>query len=555
MSSSEIDASLLELFREDVRAQVQILNNGLVELERSADPRQIEPLMRAAHSVKGAARLVGIDPAVRVAHVMEDCLVAVQQGRLKISSRGIDALLQGTDILAQSAEAAGTNFQAWSSEKQPEIEQLLQQLEHVFAGNTTAVSPAASAPVAATEVALPPVAIAVEAMAPWHVSIAPALDADNLALFQGEVQQSIASVRTGLEPLKKQPAALDKLKEVGDAVRTIRGAALLMQAEPLATIAGSWYGQLQLASSNTSPISESQQQLWETAIQQVEQLAHSVGDSYLDYVAKHESKLKKLANALHATMSDAQSQQLPTEVQQTNNLPTPPAPTIANNTQATPAAPVVNAPLKANAESEEGEERVVRVTAKNLTRLMGLAGESLVEARWLQPFAQSLVNLKREQDRLADVFDELAQSLVHSTHEERNLTYTKELRSRLFQLREGLTHRIQEFESHARRSDDLNSRLYNEVIASRMRPMSDGVQGYPRMVRDISRQLGKAVQFEIQGDSTPVDRDVLEKLDAPLNHILRNALDHGIESAEERIACGKPEVATMRLEVGHYHFR
>ena len=201
-------------------------------------------------------------------------------------------------------------------------------------------------------------------------------------------------------------------------------------------------------------------------------------------------------------------------------------------------------------EPEDTEVRVVRVTAKNLTRLMGLAGESLVEARWLQPFAQSLLNLKRDQDRLTDVIDELAESLSPADAAASH-SFIKELRQKLSQNRNMLGNRIEEFESHARRSDDLNSRLYNEVIASRMRPMSDGVQGYPRMIRDISRQLGKSVNFEIVGETTPVDRDILEKLDGPLNHILRNALDHGIETTAERIAAGKPETANLRMETRH----
>jgi two-component system sensor histidine kinase and response regulator WspE len=228
--------------------------------------------------------------------------------------------------------------------------------------------------------------------------------------------------------------------------------------------------------------------------------------------------------------------------------PPPPAaetPSVAPVGSDRPKAPAASA-----AEPEDAQGRVVRVTAKNLNRLMGLAGESLVEARWLQPFAQSLLNLKREQDRLTDVIDELAKSLSPQDAVEGN-KLIHELRSKMSLNREMLGRRIEEFESHARRSDDLNSRLYNEVIASRMRPMSDGVQGYPRMIRDISRQLGKSVNFEIVGETTPVDRDVLEKLDAPLNHILRNAIDHGIESPAERVANGKPETATLRLEARH----
>ncbi|HEB98944.1 MAG TPA: hybrid sensor histidine kinase/response regulator, partial [Thiotrichales bacterium] len=87
--------------------------------------------------------------------------------------------------------------------------------------------------------------------------------------------------------------------------------------------------------------------------------------------------------------------------------------------------------------------------------------------------------------------------------------------------------------------------------ASRMRPFADGVRGLQRMVRDIARELGKQVQFEIEGLNTQVDRDILEKLEAPINHLLRNALDHGLETPEERRAAGKPEQARLRLAAMH----
>jgi two-component system sensor histidine kinase and response regulator WspE len=77
------------------------------------------------------------------------------------------------------------------------------------------------------------------------------------------------------------------------------------------------------------------------------------------------------------------------------------------------------------------------------------------------------------------------------------------------------------------------------------------VQGLPRLVRDLARQLGKNVQLEIQGETTEVDRDILEKLDAPLNHLVRNALDHGFETPAERQAAGKPETGRLRVEAAH----
>ncbi|MBX9623138.1 MAG: Hpt domain-containing protein [Gemmataceae bacterium] len=96
-----IDPALFELFREEVRGHVDALSAGLVELEAGPpDPRRIEPLMRAAHSVKGAARIAGVDPGVRLAHVMEDALVAAQAGKIRLSPADIDRLLEGADLLA-----------------------------------------------------------------------------------------------------------------------------------------------------------------------------------------------------------------------------------------------------------------------------------------------------------------------------------------------------------------------------------------------------------------------------------------------------------------------
>jgi two-component system sensor histidine kinase and response regulator WspE len=70
-------------------------------------------------------------------------------------------------------------------------------------------------------------------------------------------------------------------------------------------------------------------------------------------------------------------------------------------------------------------------------------------------------------------------------------------------------------------------------------------------VRDVARSLGKQVRFEVRGEQTGVDRDILDKLEAPLSHLIRNALDHGLETPEERAAAGKPATGTIRLEARH----
>ena len=100
-----LEPAMFELFREEVRSHAAALSAGLVELEAdAANLARIEPLMRAAHSIKGAARIVGVEVAVRLAHVLEDAFVAAQAGRVKFGPDAIDRLLQGADVLASLGE-------------------------------------------------------------------------------------------------------------------------------------------------------------------------------------------------------------------------------------------------------------------------------------------------------------------------------------------------------------------------------------------------------------------------------------------------------------------
>src|SRR5262245_30891954 len=101
--------SLIELFREEALSHVRTLAGGLVDLEQApTDARRIEPLMRAAHSVKGAARAVDVGPAVKIAHEIEDCLVGAQKGRVRLRAEAFDLLLRGAEVLKEIVTAAGS---------------------------------------------------------------------------------------------------------------------------------------------------------------------------------------------------------------------------------------------------------------------------------------------------------------------------------------------------------------------------------------------------------------------------------------------------------------
>jgi len=199
----------------------------------------------------------------------------------------------------------------------------------------------------------------------------------------------------------------------------------------------------------------------------------------------------------------------------------------------------------------ETAERVLRLTAESLNRLLGLAGESLVESRWLRPFAHSLQRLKRQQSELSQKLGELRESFDGEGLPERAQNHLAELIREVAQCQQFLGDRIEELDMFDRRSAHLSHRLYLEVLRTRMRPFGDGVVRFPRMVRDLGRTLGKEVRLEITGENTQVDRDILERLETPLAHLLRNAVDHGCESPDQRQLAGKPAQCVITLEARH----
>jgi len=401
--------SMLELFRAEAESQSTILTNGLLELERAAGSAQTyEALMRAAHSLKGAARIVNLDTAVRVAHALEDCFVAAQHGRLTLHQAQVDVLFEGVDLLGQLAKGTEATIARWDTDRAVEIETFLQSLAKVVAPNAT--------------IAFPP----------------------------------------QVEPPEREQSS--------KARTTSKARMSAPEAKPTAS---------------------------------------TDADSATQVFASEAT-----AESLPAIVLPGAGQDLPLR-------------------------------------QVEAPERVVRLTAENLNRLLALAGESLVDSRWLGPFAQSLQRLKRHQMELGQQLDSLRVALEEQGLAERTNAYFVELFRQLADGKQFLGDRMQELDLFDRRSAQLSQRLYLEVLRTRMRPFSDGVRRFPRMVRDLARSLGKEIKFEVSGDNTQVDRDILERLEAPLAHLLRNAVDHGCESAERRRSIGKPAECVLRLEARH----
>jgi two-component system sensor histidine kinase and response regulator WspE len=365
------NASMLDLFRLEAEEQARVLTAGLLVLERNpfaAD--SLEACMRAAHSLKGAARIINLAAGVNIAHTMESCFVAAQECRTRLQQPQIDDLLRAVDLLRRIAQT-------------PELELGL-----------------------------------------WHPG-APDVEACERALNRIIETQRPAQLSG---PAAAQSPEIDESPD--------RGASLPPSDRPI------------------SP------------------LAHD-------------------------------------------------------------------------------PDRVLRVTAENLNQLLNVAGESLVASRRLRPFADSLLRLKHQHNQISSSLQQLREALPGEMLGARAHSALAALEARTQDARRDLDQRLAELDAFDRRVASLSRRMYDSAVACRMRPFADGVQGFPRMVRDLGRTLAKEVRIEIAGAQTQVDRDVLEKLDAPLGHLLRNAVDHGIEPPDARRKAGKPEVGVVRLEARH----
>lgn len=113
----------------------------------------------------------------------------------------------------------------------------------------------------------------------------------------------------------------------------------------------------------------------------------------------------------------------------------------------------------------------------------------------------------------------------------------------------------QELEDVADQLARMIAEMRDEVMRLRMAPLAEVFERFPRLVRDIARSLGKRIDFQVEGAEVEMDRSLLHEVGELLVHLLRNAVDHGIEDSERRLACGKPAEGRVRLRAAREHAR
>lgn len=357
-------------------------------------------------------------------------------------------------------------------------------------------------------------------------------DAFPLELFRLELEERVKDLNHSLLLLESSPDSQDAIDPFMRALHSVKGAASIVVLEPLVALAHQLEGVYASVKAGEFSLSPDAIALGFRCIDLFQDISRLPSDQIREWLSARSPELHLLVQAIE-------------------NL----RPSQANRPWQSAAG---SAPAEGNGlvladeavSMPAATDRVVRVEADNLNRIMALSGELLVEAKWLQPFADSLTMLKDRQKDLQAVIESLRLQLAES-NQTASLELVARARLKERECRDTLSERLGELELYALRTTNLSYRLYREVIGSNMRPFSDAIVAFPRMVRDLAAGLSKQVQLEVVGKGTLVDRDILRKLESPLTHILRNAIDHGIELPAVREACGKDKRGTIRIEALH----
>jgi len=334
-----------------------------------------------------------------------------------------------------------------------------------------------------------------------------------MPLYRHEAEDQCARMGQWLLQLEQQPERLDLIVPVMRAAHAIKGASRAVRLEAVVQLAHALEDHLVAA-----------------------QAAGAVSEETTEFCLANVDLMREIAqHGATPILLERQAALLSARVKAPTELP--------ESVRCEPLQPTYSA-------TEEADP-VLRIKASLVGRLIALAGSGVVGAARLRPFAERQQRLRRDVGNLGRLIDDLYHRLGAPAPTTALGAQLGELRRGISATRQQTQGWIDEFAEYSREAFDLNERIYQAASMTRLRPFRDLVIGYPRMLRDLARQLGKRVRLTVVGEALEVDRDVLEKLDAPLTHLLRNALDHGLEAPELRLAGNKSEEGRIRIWATH----
>jgi two-component system chemotaxis sensor kinase CheA len=486
--SFDFDEDILQDFLVEAGEILEALYEQLVELENNvSDVNLLNAIFRGFHTIKGGAGFLQLTPLVELCHIAENAFDELRKGNIIISPQLMDVVLQATDSIKSM-------FNAVTKRQFPEAAdpQLLKKLHALVIPHEQKSETPLETESITTEIK--PVDVAAAAQQTVEPSEHRQIQAADLDMFSEDELTSSPSADTITEV--EFEAILDQLHG-----QTCSRTAEKPENTSSATIEINPENNSKLEAFINNKNAEISDDEFESLLDVLQGPAkksqQSVDNASDKTVAMNSVVSEKFFTELKSTAQKIAADHLP-QVASSDKIPpvsvaTKVQPALQKNTVT--AKPVTQ--NTDNSNSKEAPETTVRVDTKRLDDIMNMVGE-LVLVR------NRLVRLG-----LKSVDEAMAKAVA-------NL-------------------------------DVVTADLQMSVMKTRMQPIKKVFGRFPRVVRDLARSLNKEVLLELKGEETDLDKNLVEALSDPLVHLVRNSVDHGIESPERRVAVGKSRAGTVVL--------
>jgi chemosensory pili system protein ChpA (sensor histidine kinase/response regulator) len=531
---SEVDAELFDLFIEESGEIFDQATETLSQWQTNLnDLKPLAELQRLLHTLKGTARMVGANPVADLAHALEDLYEAADQHRLQVSSGLFELVQSAHDELMKQVESIE------ASRRCTEAVGLIRQLRSYLGlkAQLEEIRPVPLVIPTITETASASLDLITPEKLQRNIKEALALDAETeetFQIFMVEAEELVDSIGELLQRWSATPSQTEYLANLLRKLHTLKGGARLVNMSVMAEICHGL--ESMLTRDNLVKLSDDQLELAYEAVEAMRELQRQATTERAQTWPM--SLLTKLGIAVDQLQQPAA------------------ASAVVVPADASPVDTV----------ADKSSHEFIRVNADLLEDLSNLAGEtSIARGRLEQQFAQLVGNLQemdatvarlREQLRRMEI--ETETQILSTFRESTNKAYQDfdplemDRYSQLHQLsrslaesagdltniKESMASITSEAETLLIQQARVNSQLQEGMMRARMMPFSSLVPRLRRIVRQISSELGKSINLSISAEGE-MDRSVIERLVAPLEHMLRNAIDHGIESQEARKKSGK----------------
>jgi two-component system chemotaxis sensor kinase CheA len=543
---------LLKDFFSEAQMQVDTLEQNVLILENEGGNRDaIDEIFRAAHTLKGGSATVEMMELSHFTHLVEDVLDAIRSDQLAVNEEVVDTLLAAIDIikamLGQRME--GAVYGEDTSQIEGRLSALLPEgARSKKGGAKPAAKPAAPPPQQAPAAPAPAVS-----------------GASASGLSEYEILELRESV-DGDTPIYRVSVHFDE----NSMMNTVGGIQVYARLKDVGTIL------------KTSPDFE---QLYEDNF-------FPVVDYYF-VTAKTMEEIRKCVVipdvSLSADICDIATLDSPEPARKAAPpAPAPAAPApAASAAPAAPPAPAAPGKAAPAARAAEGEEAkpagasgaaadakkagkevgsILRVDSKRIDDLLNLVSETVITKATFNQISNQFNDLVNELHDLESIYREKIKSLFDSLpnylESIQGGRSVKDIRKEIndqygdiFSLFDGFETSIKtnvgKFRSTSQNLGRITGELQEGVMRIRMVPISQIFSRFPRLVRDLSKSLNKKINLVIEGEETELDKSVIEDLLDPIMHSVRNSIDHGIESQEERKAAGKPEEGMVLLKAAN----